>query len=88
MPPVHRYAYVAAMIYRANRSAVAGTLANAVSGVAAAIMTAFAYALDGAGPADAAGPCGRVLYGELADASWRLFVGGFCSRCSIVWLKL
>ena len=46
--------------------------------VAAAIMTAFfAYALgDGARPADAAGPCGRVLYGEPADGHGVVRIGG------------
>ena len=33
-------------------------------------------ACDGAGPADAAGPCGRVLYGEPADGHGVVRVGG------------
>ena len=31
---------------------------------------------DGAGPADSAGPCGHVLYGELADGYGVLRLGG------------
>ena len=74
-----------AMIYRANRSVKLVLLANAASGVAAAIMTAFfAYALVTVqGPQTLLDRVG-VFYTVSLLRSWRRSRWRFCSRCSII----